>query len=799
MLRHYLTIAFRQFKKNKLYSAINILCLTIGISFSLFIGVYIMDQLAINKDLRNSDRQYILKSKWKEKDLGPEITTVSALAKGLKEEYPHLVANYYRYNPVTNVVSAGDRFFKEDISIGDTTLISMYDFPLVHGDRDHAFPNQSSAVITETLALKLFDTKNAIGKTLTVQNTIAGDKQDYTVSAVMKDIPYNSVTHVINANYSVFLPTTGNRYYGYDPSQNWDQSNEISFIELQPGISPDKMKLALESILKKYSPDFIWKYLTVETIPVKNYHLKDNNRALARMITMLALISVFVLLMVIINFININIGTSSYRLKEIGLRKTFGSERKHLIRQFILEALAITTIATVFSLLVYQVLRPVFGDVLNTRFESFWQFSFYRLLLLLGFVVLIGVLAGLYPALVLSGTNLVQAVKGKISSGKGGLILKRVLLVAQFSLAIFVFICGLNVSRQVSYIFSKDPGYNKDQLLVLLAFPKQWDSAGILKMESIKQGLLQVPAVKNVSITFELPEGIPNSRIVLYPPKSSSAEHELNLPIVVADEDYATTLGIKVIAGSFFHESQYGLILNETAVKQLGLDPQAIVGQKIQTPIRDNGIQIVGVVKDYHTSGMQEKIGPIGFIHVRNRNTYRFLAVKLNTRNMYQTIESIKTKWRQMVPNSPFDYSFMDEKFASLYRTELQLQTASRIATVLNLVIVALGIIGVMAFMLQKRLREMAVRKVLGAAPADIIMIFLKEYAPLIIIAGLLACPVAYLITESLLSDFAYRVQQNMAPYLIALGIVALISVLLISVQCFRTAIESPVKNLKSE
>jgi putative ABC transport system permease protein len=166
---------------------------------------------------------------------------------------------------------------------------------------------------------------------------------------------------------------------------------------------------------------------------------------------------------------------------------------------------------------------------------------------------------------------------------------------------------------------------------------------------------------------------------------------------------------------------------------------------------------------------------------------------------MYQTIESIKTKWRQMVPNSPFDYSFMDEKFASLYRTELQLQTASRIATVLNLVIVALGIIGVMAFMLQKRLREMAVRKVLGAAPADIIMIFLKEYAPLIIIAGLLACPVAYLITESLLSDFAYRVQQNMAPYLIALGIVALISVLLISVQCFRTAIESPVKNLKSE
>jgi ABC-type lipoprotein release transport system permease subunit len=318
-------------------------------------------------------------------------------------------------------------------------------------------------------------------------------------------------------------------------------------------------------------------------------------------------------------------------------------------------------------------------------------------------------------------------------------------------------------------------------------------------METIKQNLLQLPSVKSVSLTFELPERVPGGRIVLYPDKNTGTEGGLNLPLIVADEDYAKTLGIQLKAGSFFNESQFGIVLNETAVKQLGFEPDNIVGRKILTPVGTDGLKVAGVVKDYNASSMQEKIGPVGFIHVKNRNLYRFLAVKLNTDNMLHAMETIRDKWKSLVPDAPFDYSFMDEKFASLYQSELQLKKASGIATVLNLIIVLLGIVGVVTFMLQKRMKEMAVRKVLGANALDIIFIFLKEYALLILIANIIAWPAAYLITEKLLDNFAYRVGQNAGTYLLALVIVAFISFALVGMQCFRTAVANPVKSLKSD
>ncbi len=349
--------------------------------------------------------------------------------------------------------------------------------------------------------------------------------------------------------------------------------------------------------------------------------------------------------------------------------------------------------------------------------------------MLLLLVVFTGILAGIYPAFVLSSTNLVLAVKGKVNSAAGGLTLKRALLVVQFSLAILVFICTLNISKQVSYIFNKDLGYNKDQLLVITAFPKQWDSAGVLKMESVKKSLLQLPYVKYASLTFELPERVPPGRIILYPPGSTGIHKQLNLPIATADEDYTKTFDIQMLAGSFFAETKDGIVLNETAVKKLGLSIKNAVGQRIETGAAGAPVTIAGVMKDFNYSSMQDKIGPVGFAHTKSQNQYRFMVVKLNTQNISQAINDIKTQWQSFTPAAPFDYTFMDEKYASLYKAELQLQAAANIATILNVIIVLLGIIGVVAFMLNKRTREIAVRKVLGANAGSIILLFLKEYA----------------------------------------------------------------------
>ncbi len=478
MLKNYFTIAVRHLLRHKFFSAINILCLAIGITFSLIIGVYVLGQYNINRSLKNVNNQYIVKSNWKVKEMGLDITTFGPLPKTLKEEYPSLVANYYRYNPVTNVVSAGDKYFKEDIAIGDTNFISMYGFPVLYGNRQRPFTDNNSAVITETMAMKLFGEKNVINKIISILTTQNGEKQDYKVSAVLKNIPYNSVTNLVGDTYNVFVPTEGNRYYGGgDPAQYWNSAYEVGMIELQPGKSPNDLEAPLKQVLAKYTTENTQKNLIVELAAVKDYYIKDHGGAARKMVIVLSLAAFFILLMAVINFVNINIGTSSYRLKEIGLRKVFGGAKTQLIVQFIAEAIILTIMAAIISLIAYQLLRPVFDLVLNTKLESVFRFSVQAVLFLFALVFVTGFIAGVYPAFVMSSSRVINAVKGKIDSAKGGLLLRKTMLTVQFTLAIIVFICALTVSRQVSYVFSKDIGYNKDQLLVISAFPKQWDSS----------------------------------------------------------------------------------------------------------------------------------------------------------------------------------------------------------------------------------------------------------------------------------------------------------------------------------
>jgi len=405
-------------------------------------------------------------------------------------------------------------------------------------------------------------------------------------------------------------------------------------------------------------------------------------------------------------------------------------------------------------------------------------------------------MAGIYPAFILSASNLVNAVKGKLDGEKGGLALKRALLVVQFSLAIIVFICTLNVSRQISYLFKKDLGYNKEQLLVISAFPKQWDSAGIARMDNIKKELLQLASVKSATVAFDLPDGAPAGRFVLYPPDGSILK-SLNVPVSNADENYAKTFGIQMKAGSFFQDGNYGIVLNETAIKQLGMQAENAIGKNIKTAA--GSITITGVMKDFNYSSMQDQIGPLAFVNIKSNPVYRFLIVKLNAPDVEKVMNDIKARWKSFSPNAPFDYTFMDEKFASLYRSELQLQQAAGIATVLNLIIILLGIIGVVAFTLTKRTKEIAVRKILGADARNIILLFIKEYAWLILLANLIAWPIAYFVTNYWLQHFAYRIEQNMFSYLLVFALIVIVAFSLISAQCFKAAIANPVNSLRTE
>ncbi len=598
MLKNYFKIAIRHLTRHKLFSLINILCLAIGITFSIIIGVYILNEESVNSNLKNVSNQYIIKSNWKVKEMGMDITTIGPLAKTMKEEYPSLVENYYRYNPVATVVSVGNNHFKENIAIGDTTLVSMYGFPVLYGNKEKAFTNINSAVITETVAQQLFGTKNAVGKVFDITTTVNNEKQQYTVSAVLKDIPKNSVTGLINIDYNVFVPTEGSRFYSNapdaDPSQGWNSAYEIGMLELKPGITPQQMVQPFKQVLKKYSDKNTQDNLTVELAPVKDYHVNSNNGAVQKMITALSFIAAFILLMAIINFVNINIGTSSYRVKEIGLRKVFGSMRAQLMVQFISEALVLAFIAAILSFIFYELLRNVFTEILNTSLPSIWQFNIQQISLFVALIIAIGLLSGIYPALVLSASNTINSIKGKTDSARGGLLLRKGLLIVQFSLAIIVFISALNVSRQMSFIFKKDLGYNKEQLLIVDAYPKQWDSLGVQRMKMVKQQLLTLPEVKDASLSFDIPVRKPPGQITLYP-QGKENNNPLVLAGFAADQDYAATFGLKTIAGSFFNQSgaftPNQIVVNESAAKALGFaDATSAAGRQITQPAGQPGI-----------------------------------------------------------------------------------------------------------------------------------------------------------------------------------------------------------------
>jgi len=802
MLKSYFTIAIRHLTRHKLFSLINMLCLAIGLTFAMLIGVYVLNEATVNSGIKNINSQYVIKSKWREENMGIDITTLGPLAKAAHDEYPALVANYYRFDPVVNIVSAGDKHFRTQISAGDTTLVSMFGFKLLQGDARQAFRDNQSAVVTESFAVKFFGKTDVLDKRITVQTPGDGSKHDFVITAVLKDFEKNSVANFTGQTYDVYLPMDANQYFQGDKGDNWANVFMASMLQLQPGVTPQQMDGAFVQLLNKYQPPFVKGNLQVQLAPMKNYYLLQNNGAVEKMLTTLSLTALFILVLAVINFINISIGTSTYRLKEIGLRKVFGSAKTQLILQYITESLVLTTVAALLSLGLYEALNPLFSRLLNTQLDHFWQFGIARFLLLALLVTLLGVVAGIYPAFVLSASNTINAVKGKIDAAKGGLILRKTLLVVQFTLAIVIFISALNVSKQVAYFFSKDVGYDKEQVMVISSLPRQWDSAGVVKMESLKSQLLQLPAVRAASLSYDIPDGNAGGYTTVYTANSNNTN---NVMAIIADGDFASVFGIKMQEGFFLYSGSNFIpgkvVLNETAVKALGLK-QPVTGKTLRLGAANGTlVTIAGVVKDFHLESIQKPVQPLVISGLNENYTraYRFFSLKLNTTDLNGSIAALQAKWKTLFPDAGFEYSFMDDKFQSLYQSELQLKKAATIATALNLIIVLMGIFGVVAFTLTKRTREIAVRKILGAGVFNIISIFLREYGVLIVIANIIAWPIAYLATNQWLQGYAYRIQQNAVPYLFVCGFMFIAAFALIAVQCFKVATANPVGSLRAE
>jgi putative ABC transport system permease protein len=784
-----------------LHSFINVFGLSIGILFTLVISAYVWGELRVNKNLRNAGNQYFLKSEWKDPNLGPDITTLAPLAKRLKEDYPNLVANYYRWDGISSVVSKNGKYLRENIQLGDSTLLSMYGFQLLYGNGKTALTQPFSAVITPEVAVKYFGKTDVVGETFSIQS-FSGTEHEFIISGVLKNLPENSVTQLNDVNHNqIFIPINTSAFFGRMGFDSWLNIYTPSYIELRPGITANDLKGPIRQLINQNTSNLVKQNLVVKPVALTDYYLNQGNGFVKRMLYTLSFVGLFILMMAVINFVNISISSASRRMKEIGMRKVLGGLKKQIVFQLLTESILIVLVATAVALATYSFIKDFFTQITGKELPAVSSFSWVFSMGLVFFVLIVGAMAGLYPALVLASLNSVDSLKGKLSSIKEKTFLRRSLVGFQIAIATIVMIAALVVSQQVSYFFSQSLGYDKEYL-VSSQVPRDWSPEGTRKMITVRNEFASMPQVASATLSYEIPNGNNGSQSALYKLGTDSTQ-AIAAQSMITDENYLSTYQIPLKSGAFFSGNTLDsakVILNERAVQALGYKTaDDAVGRLIRIPGVPTIFTIKGVVKDFHFSSMQVKIEPLVFFNVESANAYRFLSFKIKPGNIGETIDAITKKWSELLPGSAFEYNFMDDALKKLYASELKMKKAAYAATVLSLVIVMLGILGLLSISIQKRMKEIGIRKVLGASFVDIIALFLKEFLLVLAIGILVAIPVSWMLMKNWLDNYEYRIHLTVQPFLFAITALAMISVLLISLRIVKASSESPVKSLKTE
>ena len=804
MFKNYLKIAWRNLLRRKFYSAINIFGLSLGVAFVFLIGTYVWGEWQVNKNFKKADRLFLLQTSYG----GSEgmAWAPSPFAQVLKEAYPHLISNFYRSFWRNTIISNGEKHFRDNVQVGDSTLIDMFGFSLLYGNQGTLFDSPGAVVITAERALKFFGSTNSVGKTLTIQNT-EGQGHDFIVTGVLQDIPANSINTVranakISAN-SVFLSVSGvKHFYKGDDFLKW-QAYSNSYIELRESVNPGDLVQPVNRLINSRVPAESREGLQISLKPLSGYHLDANNGIVRKIIYTLSLTALFILLMAIVNFVNMSIASSMSRLKEIGLRKVMGGMKRQLILQFLIEATIISFIAVGFSLLIYQLIQPFTAVLLGKELPQLSSMPFVFICIPVLLALCIGLLAGTYPALVLSSVNTVESVKGKLKGVKENIFLRKALVSFQFFIAIIVFISAVVIARQVHFFLNTDLGFHKDQVLNV-ELPRNWTTAGVQKIQTIRNEIAASNGVVQASVSYSIPNRNTTGSTGFY----KSGDDPLNVVEpsgIIADEKYAETFGIPIIAGSFFSKKNTlydssSIVVNEAFIQALGWkSANEAVSKKLKRQDNNESYTICGVVKDFHFESKQEAIRPLVFFHIQSSTIFRFMSIRLESSDMEQTIAGLEKKWTELMPGSPFDYSFMDETINTVYKSEIQLKKASYFATILAVVIVMLGIIGMVSLNIAKRTREIGIRKILGSSVSGIILFFIKDIFGVILAVNLIAWPVSYFMMEQWLNDYAYRITMGIYPFITVSALLILSTMLLIGIQTAKAATKNPVKSLRTE
>jgi putative ABC transport system permease protein len=809
MIRNYFKIAWRNLVKNKAFSLINIFGLAVGLTCFLLIFMYIIDELSFDRHFQNAERIYRVNSDIRfggtEMKMSQSGDPMGAV---LKKDYPEVEQFTRLYtNYGGNYVKKGSEFiFEERMAHADSTFFDVFSLPILAWNPKTALDAPNTAAINKTLASKYFGTTEVIGKTLEI-----GDDQKtiYNITAVYEDIPTN--THF---NFDILLSMDNVRYdFGKFLSHNF-----YTYVLLKNGTDYRAFNKKFVEVTNRYIFPQAKQLMSINTMedfrksgnelnynlfPVTDIHLKSDRSfeilagSTMQYIYIFGAVAFFLLLIACLNFMNLSTAKSANRSKEVGIRKVLGTEKKTLIKQFIAESSLTSYISFIISLLLIGILLPFFNDLTGKSFSysNLFETRFLPLILLLPLFV--GILAGYYPAFFLASYKPIEVLKSKLNSGFAKSNLRNILVMFQFTVSLILIVSTLVVYRQLNYIQTKNIGFNKDQVLII-------DGIASLRENKLafKNEVLQMSGVKYGSLSQYLPVSNSSRSDETFSTEAAMTEKNgLNMQLWKIDHDYIPTLNMEMASGRNFSKSygtdSSGIIINETAAKMLGYDDP--IGKKLYRSIGNNNtlnFTIVGVVKNFNFESLREDIGALCMVLGKSRNGMLF---KINSENSQQLIGQIEAKWKSVVPEMPFSYRFLDDSFNEMYRAEQRIGKVALIFAFLTILIACLGLFGLVTYMTEQRVKEIGIRKVLGASEISIVKLLSKDFMKLVLISICIASPIAYFAMNGWLQDFSYRVSIEWWIFVLAGVGAILIAFFTVGYQAIKAALMNPIKSIKTE
>ena len=799
MFKNYLKTAFRNLGKNKLYSGINIIGLTVGLAACLLIGVFISHELSYDKFNKNADRIVRATMEYKRAEtVNTTATTGTKVGPQFKRTFP-AVEEYTRTFLSHGIIKYGEKVFDEQrILFADDPFFKIFSFNLIDGSATSALDAPGKIVLTKSMARKYFGGENAINKTLSVFG------KEMIVSGVCEDAPQNSQ---IKFDFVTQFLNLGNNV----KNEKWWEANWITYLlvrdkkdiaQLQQQIVTYMRTNEVRTEARLEGND----YLTYHLEPLKTVHLKSTLAGFEpngnmTYIYMFGVIALLILVIASANYTNLATAQSTGRGNEIGMRKVLGASKKQVFFQFIGESTIITFLSAALALVTGVLLIPYFNSITGKEFTSEVLLQPVPMISLALFAVLVSFLAGFYPAMILSGTKVIGVLKKGFRITGGGGTLRKSLIIIQFSISVFLIIYTAIILQQMNYMQTKNLGYDKEHIAVLPIGGKM-----LKDFQNIKEGMAQVPGVEAVTAAYETPEFVEWGDGITV--NDEKGKKEISLNAMPVDLDFTKTMKMQLLAGRDFQQSDFAMmdtandyanfrvpyIINEALANKIGWTPEQAIGKTL-----DNGVvgPVVGVVRNFNFSSLRDPIGPM--LIFLGRDYSRSFMVRINGKDLRPTIGRLEMLWKQRVPDRPFTYHFLDEDYNKLYVGEQRSSTLFTVAATLAIILACLGLFGLAAFTTVQRTKEIGIRRVLGANISSITMLVAKNFLIMIGIAILIAIPLAWYAGNRWLQDFAFRIPVQEWVFIAAAFATILIALVTVGYHSVRSALMNPVKSLRTE